>query len=100
MLLMLTDALVLIQNILVASPPDDLDITVTPPPADCSAPGSAIVAGSSPTAQLDQAILFQLYNGTTPVYPTVGTWQPEDAVGSKQTLFPNLIPGVIYTLSF
>jgi hypothetical protein len=24
----------------------------------------------------------------------------EDAVGSKQTLFPNLIPGVIYTLSF
>jgi hypothetical protein len=86
---------VLIQNILVASPPDDLDITVTPPPADCSAPGSAIVAvGSSPTAQLDP-FYFSLYNGATPVYPTVGTWQPEDAVGSKQTLFPNLIPGVI-----
>jgi hypothetical protein len=75
MLLMLTDAYRLIQNILVASPPDDLDITVTPPPADCSAPGSAIVAESSPTHNWIRPFYFSLY--TTPVYPTVGTWQPK-----------------------
>jgi hypothetical protein len=61
----------LIQNILVASPPDDLDITVTPPPADCSAPGSAIAAGSSPST-IGSGHFISVYNGTTPVYPTVG----------------------------
>ncbi|MEM0578782.1 hypothetical protein WFZ86_19930, partial [Flavobacterium sp. N6] len=89
---------VLIQNVKVASPPDDLDISVIPPPADCSAPGSAVVAvGSSPTSTIGAGpFYFSIYTGTAPVYPA-GTWLPEDAPGSKQTTFANLIPGVTYT---
>ncbi|CAH0337479.1 hypothetical protein FVB9288_03242 [Flavobacterium sp. CECT 9288] len=89
---------VLIQNVKVASPPDDLDISVIPPPADCSAPGSAVVSvGSSPTSTIGAGpFYFSIYTGSATVYPA-GTWLPEDAPGSKQTTFPNLIPGVTYT---
>ncbi|MBF7092848.1 T9SS type B sorting domain-containing protein [Flavobacterium sp. ALJ2] len=96
----------IIKNILVASPPKDLEITVTPPVADCSTGGSAIVAvgkaadGSTITG--NGPFYFAIYDGTTPNFPTpmgaVG-WLPEDAlpVGSKQATFNNLTPGVKYT---
>jgi gliding motility-associated-like protein len=95
-----------IKNILVASPPKDLDITVTPPVADCSTGGSAIVAvgkaadGSTITG--NGPFYFAIYDGTTPNFPVpmgpVG-WLAEDAlpVGSKQATFNNLTPGVKYT---
>ncbi|MES2575911.1 MAG: SprB repeat-containing protein, partial [Bacteroidota bacterium] len=88
----------LIQNVLVASPPDDLDINIIAPPADCSTPGSAILSvGSSPTSTIGSGpFYFSIYTGGLPSYPT-GTWLPEDAIGSKKTTFPNLIPGVTYT---
>lgn len=96
----------IIKNILVASPPKDLDITVTPPVADCSAGGTAIVAvgkaadGSTITG--NGPFYFAIYDGTTPNFPVpmgpVG-WLAEDAlpVGSKQATFYNLTPGVKYT---
>ncbi|MGO4773895.1 hypothetical protein ACEN2I_19815, partial [Flavobacterium sp. W22_SRS_FK3] len=87
------------QNILVASPPDDLDITVSPSPVVCSGTGSAIVAvSSSPTSTIGAGpFYFSLYTGSVPSYPTPGTWLAEDAPGSKQTTFNNLIAGVKYT---
>lgn len=86
------------NNILIASPPNDLDISVTPPPSDCSALGSAIVSvGASPTSIIGSGpFYFSLYIGTAQVYPS-GIWLAEDAVGSKKTTFTNLIPGVTYT---
>jgi gliding motility-associated-like protein len=96
----------IIKNILVASPPKDLDITVIPPPADCSTGGSAIVAvakaadGSTITG--NGPFYFAIYDGTTPNFPVpmgpVG-WLPQDAlpIGSKQATFSNLTPGVKYT---
>ncbi len=86
------------QNILVASPPDDLDITVSPSPVVCSGTGSALVAvSSSPTSTIGTGpFYFSLYTGSVPLYPS-GTWLAEDAVGSKQTTFTNLIAGVTYT---
>ncbi|MBZ4044781.1 SprB repeat-containing protein, partial [Flavobacterium hibisci] len=86
------------QNILVASPPDDLDITVSPSPVVCSGTGSALVAvSSSPTSTIGNGpFYFSLYTGSVPSYPS-GVWLAEDAVGSKKTTFNNLIAGVTYT---
>ncbi|MDR7211318.1 T9SS type B sorting domain-containing protein [Flavobacterium piscis] len=92
---------VLIQNVLVASPPEDLDITVTPPPADCSALGSAVVAiGAASTAITgDGPFHFAVYTGPGMTYtgPTALPWYDEDGFESKKTTIPNLIPGVLYT---
>jgi gliding motility-associated-like protein len=90
------------QNVLVASPPDDLDITVTAPPADCSSPGSAVVAintTATGTITGPGPFHFAIYTGPGMVYtsPTALPWYNEDAVGSKKTTIPNLLPGVKYT---
>lgn len=105
-----TDAngcLTLIDKILVASPPDDLDITVTNPPLDCSTGGSAIVSiGSSATGGTitgNGPFYFAIYDGSVPNYPNpVGSfaWLPEDnpgTPGDKKATFTNLTPGVKYT---
>ncbi|PXY44886.1 SprB repeat-containing protein, partial [Flavobacterium hydrophilum] len=88
----------LVQNVLVASPPNDLDITVSAAPGVCSGLGSALVAvSSSPTSTIGTGpFYFSLYTGSAPSYPT-GTWLAETPAGSKQTTFNNLIPGVTYT---
>jgi gliding motility-associated-like protein len=95
---------VLIQNVLVASPPDDLDITVISPPADCSSLGSAVVAiGSSSTNITGNGPFhFAVYTGPGMTYtaPTALPWYDEDVLGtpgSKKTTIPNLLPGVKYT---
>ncbi|WP_456315732.1 hypothetical protein, partial [Pseudomonas shirazensis] len=90
------------QNVLVASPPDDLDIIVTAPPADCSSPGSAVVAintTATGTITGPGPFHFAVYTGPGMVYtaPTALPWYNEDAVGSKKTTIPNLLPGVKYT---
>ncbi|WP_348825744.1 beta strand repeat-containing protein, partial [Flavobacterium aestuarii] len=88
------------NNILIASPPDDLDITVTSPPADCSAPGSAIIAVGGPLSSVTGPgpYHFAVYSpGLTYTGPTALPWYDEDAVGSKKTTIPNLLPGVTYT---
>ncbi len=86
---------VLIQNVLVASPPDDLDINIDSI-ADCTG-GTAQISvtgatiGSGPFA-------FAVYTGSTMTYtPGDPAWYLEDSPGSKHTTIPNLIPGVTYT---
>lgn len=101
----------IIKDILVASPPDDLDITVSNPPVDCSTGGTAIVAVGSPLPPAlgitgNGPFYFAIYDGSVPNYPTsVGSfaWLPEDnpgiagAPGDKKATFTNLTPGVKYT---
>ena len=100
---------VLIQNVLVASPPEDLDITVTPPAANCSGLGSAVVAIGAASTNLtgNGPFHFAVYTGPGMTYtsPTTLPWYDEDVVGtppgtnpgSKKVTIPNLIPGVQYT---
>ncbi|PWK02419.1 gliding motility-associated-like protein [Flavobacterium araucananum] len=89
------------QNVLVASPPDDLDITVTPPPADCSTLGSAVVAIGAASTNItgDGPFHFAIYTGPGMIYtgPTALPWYDEDGFKSKKTTIPNLLPGVKYT---
>tara|TARA_R110002050_G_scaffold100607_1_gene208335 strand:- start:14027 stop:24442 length:10416 start_codon:yes stop_codon:yes gene_type:complete len=88
----------LIQDVLVASPPDHFDVTVTSPPADCSTGGSALVAVG--TALVGAGPFhFAIYTGPGMTYtaPTAFPWQDEDALGSKQTTFYDLLPGATYT---
>lgn len=88
------------NNILVASPPSDLDISVTPVGPTCAGLGSAEIAiGASPTAPTGPGPYhFAVYSpGLTYTGPTTLPWYDEDAAGSKKTTIPNLIPGVIYT---
>ncbi|MFH6770219.1 T9SS type B sorting domain-containing protein [Gaetbulibacter aquiaggeris] len=88
----------LIQNVLVASPPNDLDITVISPPADCSTGGSATVKIGAPLAG-SGPYHFAIYTGPGMTYvgPTAFPWQDESFVGSEETTFINLIPGASYT---
>ncbi|MDN3675436.1 T9SS type B sorting domain-containing protein [Flavobacterium branchiarum] len=93
-----------ISDILVASPPDDLDIEVKAPPADCSTGGSAVVSIGLPvtggTITGDGPFYFAIYDGSKPNFPDpVGAfaWLPEDGPKSKKATFNNLTPGVKYT---
>ncbi|WP_406844828.1 T9SS type B sorting domain-containing protein [Flavobacterium soyae] len=97
------------QNVFVASPPDDLDITVTAPPADCSSLGSAVVAIGAASTNItgNGPFHFAVYTGPGMTYtaPTTLPWYDEDVLGvpagvnpgSKKTTIPNLLPGVKYT---
>ena len=82
---------VLIQDVLVASPPDDLDINITAT-ADCLSGGEAIVSIGT-TLISSGPFYFSLYpaTGTAPG----GSWIPELTPGSAT--FNNLLPGVTYT---
>ena len=87
-----------IEEVTITSPPNDLDITVTaPPPADCSALGSATVAvGSNTSIPVGNGpFYFSYYTGVVPVYPTSGTWYPESS--PLQAVINGLVPGVRYT---
>ncbi|MBP0902250.1 T9SS type B sorting domain-containing protein [Mariniflexile gromovii] len=87
---------VLIEDVLVASPPNNLDITITPT-ANCLTGGEAEVRIGTALASVGP-FYFSIYRGPTSVYPNpVGTWFPEDAYQSKKTTFTGLVPGVTYT---
>ncbi|MEP1488239.1 MAG: T9SS type B sorting domain-containing protein [Algibacter sp.] len=88
---------VLIQDVIVAAPPNQLDIVVTIT-ADCTVGGSAEVAVGSALAG-SGPFHFAIYTGPGMIYtsPTTAPWQDEDAIGSKKTTFDNLIPGATYT---
>ena len=87
---------VLVQNVLVASPPNDLDITVSTT-ADCIAGGQATVSIGSATVS-SGPFYFSIYQGPISVYPNPpGSWIPEDAPGSQSATFTGLTPGVTYT---
>ncbi|MEZ4781367.1 MAG: hypothetical protein R2816_07360 [Flavobacteriaceae bacterium] len=86
---------VLFQDVLVASPPNDLDITITST-VDCSLGGEAVVSIGT-TLVGTGPFYFDIYNGTIPPPPPGGTWIPESPPGSQSTIFTGLTPGVTYT---
>lgn len=85
---------ILVQDVLVASPPTDLDIDITAT-VNCSTGGEAEVSIGSSLASAGP-FFFSIYEGPTSVYP-VGTWLAEDSVGSKSATFTGLTPGLVYT---
>ncbi|MBX2826588.1 MAG: T9SS type B sorting domain-containing protein [Flavobacteriaceae bacterium] len=87
---------VLFQDVLIASPPDDLDITVDST-ADCTTGGQAVVAVSSVLGSTGP-FWFTIYQGPISVYPNPpGSWIPEDTPGSQSATFTGLTPGITYT---
>jgi gliding motility-associated-like protein/uncharacterized repeat protein (TIGR01451 family) len=84
----------LIEDVLVASPPDDLDINLTAT-SNCLTGGEVLVELTTLTASVGP-FFFSIYTGSASVYP-VGTWIPESSAGSKSATFTGLIPGVTYT---
>ncbi|WP_298901709.1 T9SS type B sorting domain-containing protein [uncultured Psychroserpens sp.] len=87
---------VLVQDVLVASPPTDLDINVTAT-VDCLTGGEAVVSIGS-TLSSSGPFHFSIYQGPISVYPNpIGSWIPEDAPGSQSATFTGLTPGVTYT---
>ncbi|MEM5566179.1 T9SS type B sorting domain-containing protein [Psychroserpens sp. AS72] len=86
---------VLTQDVLVASPPTDLDINITAS-VDCALGGQAVVSVGS-TLSSAGPFFFAIYEGPTTSYPSVGTWLSEDMPGSQSATFDGLIPGVTYT---
>ncbi len=87
----------LIQDVLVASPPDDLDINISaPPPPDCSAGGEMLVEVGTTLAGVGP-FFFAIYTGPGMTYAPGPPWLAEDAPGSQQATFTNLTPGVTYS---
>ncbi|RMA64366.1 T9SS type B sorting domain-containing protein [Ulvibacter antarcticus] len=87
---------VLIQDILVASPPSDLDIDITST-VNCITGGQAVVTVSSVLGS-SGPFWFTIYQGPISVYPNPpGSWIPEAPLGSQSATFNGLIPGVTYT---
>ncbi|WP_296385395.1 T9SS type B sorting domain-containing protein [Winogradskyella sp.] len=87
---------ILVQDVLVASPPTDLDIIITST-VDCATGGEAVVSiGSTLTSA--GPFFFSIYQGPISVYPNPpGSWVPEDSPGSESATFTGLTPGVTYT---
>ena len=86
---------ILIQDVLVASPPNDLDITINSS-VDCTLGGEAIVSIGT-TLVGTGPFYFDIYQGFVPAPPPGGTWIPEDSPGSQSATFTGLIPGITYT---
>ncbi len=84
------------QDVLVASPPTDLDITITST-VDCITGGEATVSIGS-TLSSSGPFFFSIYQGPISVYPNPpGSWIPEDSPGSESATFTGLTSGVTYT---
>ena len=87
---------ILVQDVIVASPPTDLDIVVNAT-VDCLTGGQAVVSVGA-TLPSSGPFFFSIYQGPVSVYPNPpGTWIPEDAPGSQSATFAGLTPGVTYT---
>ncbi|WP_411895085.1 T9SS type B sorting domain-containing protein [Winogradskyella sp. A2] len=87
---------VLVQDVLVASPPTDLDINIDTS-VNCATGGEATVSIGT-TLVSSGPFFFSIYQGPISVYPNPpGSWIPEDAPGSQSATFTGLTPGVTYT---
>ena len=87
---------ILVQDVLVASPPTDLDININAA-VDCSTGGTAEVSIGTTLASAGP-FWFSIYQGPSSVYPLpAGSWIPEDAIGSQSATFIGLTPGIVYT---
>jgi len=85
----------LVQDIVVASPPNDLDISINST-VDCTLGGEAVVSIGT-TLVSSGPFYFDIYQGFIPPPPPGGTWIPEDFPGSQSATFTGLLPGVTYT---
>ena len=87
---------ILVQDVLVASPPTDLDININTT-VNCATGGEAVVSiGTSLVSS--GPFFFSIYQGPISVYPNPpGSWIPEDTAGSQSATFAGLTPGVSYT---
>ncbi|RKE95369.1 T9SS type B sorting domain-containing protein [Ichthyenterobacterium magnum] len=86
----------LAQDVLVASPPTDLDIIINTT-VDCVTGGEAVVSIGS-TLSSSGPFFFSIYQGPISIYPNPpGSWIPEDAPGSESATFTGLMSGVTYT---
>jgi gliding motility-associated-like protein/uncharacterized repeat protein (TIGR01451 family) len=83
---------VLIQDVLVASPPDDLDISITST-VDCALGGEAVVSIGT-TLISSGPFYFDIYRGVIPAAPPGGTWVTN---GTSSYTFTGLLTGVTYT---
>lgn len=81
------------NNIIIASPPDDLDIDVSTATADCTNGGTAIVTVSSLVSS--GSYEFGILETNTLPYTT--NYQPADAGTPETSTFTGLTPGVTYT---
>ncbi len=87
---------VLIQDVKVASPPEDLNIDVSTQTVNCSAGGTAIVSVSKANAfSSNGPFYFAIYKPGLTYSVGDPAWQLADA--NKSTTFIGLIPGVKYT---
>lgn len=80
------------SDIIISSPPSDLDINITTPPATCAAGGTAVVTVGG--ALVSSSYSFGIFDGTVPTYAS--TFFPGSGTPSSYT-FTGLIPGVLYT---
>jgi gliding motility-associated-like protein len=87
---------VLIQDVLVASPPTDLNIGVTTSTISCLSGGTAEVQ-VVPTSTIIGPFHFAIYTGPGMTYSSGSIWKDESFPGSLKTTFTGLIPGVKYT---
>lgn len=88
---------VLVQDVLVASPPNDLDIAINTV-VDCVTGGEVEVSVSTTLAS-SGPFYFDIYRGVIPPPPPGGTWVLQDSpiVTNPSTTFTGLLPGVTYT---
>jgi large repetitive protein len=87
---------VLIQDVKVASPPEDLNIDVSTQTVNCSAGGTAIVSVSNANAFSSTGpFYFSIYKPGITYSVGDPAWQLADA--NRSTTFTGLIPGVKYT---
>ncbi|MDA7557679.1 T9SS type B sorting domain-containing protein [Flavobacteriaceae bacterium] len=85
----------LVQDVLVASPPNDLDIDISTT-VDCLIGGEAYVSIGTNLVGIGP-FYFDIYRGEIPLPPPGGTWLSEDTPGSQSATFSGLTPGVTYT---
>lgn len=81
------------NNIIIASPPDDLLIDVSTSTSDCTNGGTAIITVSS--AVSSGSYEFAILETNTIPYAT--NYQPADPGTPETSTFTGLVPGVIYT---
>jgi len=81
------------SNIIIASPPDDLDIDISTATADCVNGGTAIVTVSS----LVSSGSYEFGILETNTLPYTSTYQSSDMGTPETSTFTGLVPGVTYT---
>src|SRR5690606_33717100 len=84
-----------VDNIVIASPPNDLTIDVSALTSDCIVGGSAEITVSA--AVLSGSYEFGILTTFTPPYLNPADYQSADAGTPETSTFTGLIPGVTYT---